>query len=522
MTHQGRLVLILGLAVALLSWVATAHADPVITISGLPAEGVTVTGSVTVTVEVGGADGSDVTAYWDLELGSHVDSAPDPWVDTFTIDTSKFYDGDHLLNVHVHGTDGIAFSHAKHRVVTENANPAPNGDRLLPSIEVLIWEWDSDETSALVVHAWSRVSDDKPAVGIQTLCHIGDHMLYPATTRPRTSMDNPTTSLDFHAIYRTYLLPFQTDVARTIPVCLCLTDGVGRANIIVQNISIPARSEGERGLSLPGAEILNVEEFQDFLPDVVHVRLTNADLDTSITLWLGDEKIHTKNLTGSETEVWLPVNQDVTDKFFSPTIGAAARATALWVTFQPDLSHFPRLNAAVQAGQTSSKVRISNGAHVHLNPIADGAPRANLKVRGYLKDNDYTWFSPSKVRPSLDGWMRVTMTIRPDKGLEFPAKEIGIQVSDNAALWAGSFWIDRFMVNDTVLYDFEDGAVYPFEIKGTNIASLAVDTARAYDGAAAMKVTLNADDSQGYIRWKLPTGIEIGDVITFWIYCPTP
>ena len=56
------------------------------------------------------------------------------------IDTSKFFDGENLLSAHVHPHNQpgrpfqTRFAYGTLKILTQNRNPAPSGDRLLPEL----------------------------------------------------------------------------------------------------------------------------------------------------------------------------------------------------------------------------------------------------------------------------------------------------------------------------------------------------------------------------------------------------
>ncbi len=135
------------------------------------------------------------------------------------------------------------------------------------------------------------------------LPHINHSIAVSSLGRPHDNRGTGKTTFNFHAVYKTSLLPFQTDAPRDVKIWFFVTDGVGRANLVPHVVRIPAMPAEEVGRPLPTAAILNMEMFQQTLPQRARVRLQGADRVRQVILWIGDRQAGNVRLTGSETEV---------------------------------------------------------------------------------------------------------------------------------------------------------------------------------------------------------------------------
>ena len=485
-----------------------------------PGEGDELSGKRTITVSVSGGKGQMVAVYFDMVGLSHDMITEDTYQRTVEIDTSKHYDGEHLINVHVHPPSGTQFHIGKLKVTTANGNTAPNGDRLLPDLEIVHHKFKTD---ANLLKTRVILKDDGPIEGAQVLSHINRAIGRPSSGRRFMAKGTGQTEKEFHAVYRVHLLPFQTDVPQEITIRFFITDAVGRANFIDSKVLIPAATTEQLSTPLPRAEIVNMDMFQESLPEKVHVRLENAHMATAVVLWLGDKVLNTFPLNGTETEVQIPVRAKRVADFFAPKIGGPARATAVWVEFRPKVSEFPEL---ANASGLPKKVSIPVLGHKHINPIdpADlGRPsrqhRSKLKVKPFLKGQNGGRAFGETVRPVAGDWTKVTLTI--PSGTTLPLKRIGIRFSGNKSLSGGPVYIDDITIGPNHAYSFEEGSVAPWTKKRDGIVELRTSTEQSRSGNRSMEVVLSGGGSKGFLQLKGLRDISAGDVLTFYVYTPS-
>ena len=494
-----------------------------------PEDGDDLSGKTTIRIGVEGGKGQMIAIYFDMVGLSHDMIMEDSYYKTVEVDTSKHYDGEHLINVHVHPPSGNAFHVGKLKVTTYNGNPAPNGDWLLPDLEFLDHIYKTD---ANLLHTRVRLKDDGPIEGAQVLSHINRAIGRPAAGPPLEPEDTVRREKQFHSIYRVHLLPFQTNQPQETTIWFFIADAVGRANLVDSKVLIPANTTEQQIVPLPKAEIVNMEMFQDFLPEKVHVKLENSHMATDLVLWVGDKVINRFPLNGTETEVEIPVNVNKLSDFFEAKIGESARATAVWIEFRPKISEFPEL-AKVSGLLEDLSIPVKSLSipvlgHKHINPIDLSHPlrplRANFNVRLSLKDQNGRWAGGGIVKPLLDDWTKVTFTI--PSGLTFPLKRTDIVFRDDESLLSGPIYIDEITIGSNRTYSFEEGSVASWTItrwtkKRGGISWIGISTDQAYVGTRSMEVVLSGLDSRVSVQLKAVTDITEGDVLSFYVYTPS-
>jgi len=443
----------------------------------------------------------------------------DTYQKTVEVDTGKHYDGEHLINVHVHPTSGSQFHAGKLKVITVNGNPAPNGDWFLPELEIVHHKFKTD---AGLLKTRTILRDDGPIEGAQVISHINRAIGRPSSGRRFMTEGTGQTEKEFHAVYRTHLLPFQTDEPQETTIRFFITDAVGRANLIDSKVLIPAATTEQLATNYPTAEITNIEMFQETLPDKVNVKLENAHMATDVVLWLGNKVLNKVALDGTETEVQIPVKAKRVRELFKSKIGDSARATAVWVEFRPKVSEFPELAGA---SELPKNISIPVLGHKHINPIdpADvGSPsgkrKSKLKVKAFLKDQNGARLVGETVKPVPGEWTKVAFTI--PSGATFPLKRIGIRFSGNRSSQGAPVYIDDVTIGPNHSYSFEDGSVGPWNKKKNGIIDVKVSTEHSHSGARSLEVVFSSEGSKGFLQLKGLTDVNPGDELTFYVYTP--
>jgi hypothetical protein len=495
-------------------------ADPYIQIL-TPSEGEELSGKTAITVDINGGKGQMVAFYFDMVGLSHDMITGDTYQKTVEVDTGKHYDGEHLINVHVHPPSGSQFHVGKLKVITVNGNPAPNGDWFLPDLEIVHHKFKTD---AGLLKTRTILRDDGPIEGAQVISHINRAIGRPSSGRRFMTEGTGQTEKEFHAVYRTHLLPFQTDEPQETTIRFFITDAVGRANLIDSKVLIPAATPEQLAIHYPTAEIMNIEMFQETLPDKVTVKLENSHMATDVVLWLGDRILNKVALDGTETEVQIPVKAKRVRDFFKSKIGDSARATAVWVEFRPKVSEFPELAGA---SELPKNISIPVLGHKHINPIdpADvgnpsGKRKSKLKVKAFLKDQSGARLVGEPVKPVPGEWTKVAFTI--PSGAIFPLKRIGIRFSGNRALHGAPVYIDDVNIGPNHSYSFEDGSVAPWGKKKNGIIDVKVSTEHSHSGARSLEVVFSNEGSKGFLQLNGLTGVSAGDELAFYVYTPDP
>lgn len=383
-----------------LDWMDTA-ADPAaaieVTRAGAPiSEGASVSGAVRVTVTVRNAIGQHAQIYGNFALlpanepGDEVDA--DPWVRTVDVDTRRFLDGENLLSVHLHPHNHHGSGHttdftfATFRIVSENANPAANGDRLLPTVKPGVLGISSDAIHGPLLTGGARVDDDRAgtnveverfaasAMPIQIIAHLGTSVL----GRERWHTFTPPFG-DGNLITSAILRPFLRPQPRLARVVYFGQDGAGRANYATAPILLPAATAADVAATpadILHAHALNVHEGDSIvIPDGGTFRLwvkvvglkPMVDRYTSMSTWIGNRSVvntplapFVAALAPGETSVVVPVDIPASEVVVLQNArqrGEMATAFAVWHDFH-------------QGADTSlERINLPNAEHVHLNSV---------------------------------------------------------------------------------------------------------------------------------------------------------
>ena len=363
-----------------------------VTSNGQPVSaGQTVSGMVNITVTATNAVDMHVATYGNMiflpfnEPGHRADTPV--WSHTTQIDTRRFYDGENLLSVHVHphnhaGETYIAdFTFGTFKLVSENSNPAPNGDRLLPTLDIDIgWAPNvSDGESYLSGDA--SVVDDKTSSGVgrdsttaapvQIIAHLGESVL----GRFRWSDQTPPFG-DGKLVSKCHLRPYQRDYEFDAKVVFFFTDGAGRASYATRAFRMPALP-ATPGVDLPqpmlDAKILG-------LGDGDTLRVPDGG---TAPLYVQVSNLTPGVLTYSEMTTWIG-NRAVTVTDLLPYFHALQEGTNSVIVEVPiPADEVQRLQAARQGGEMSTAVPIwvdlnqkllNNpnlpvSSHIHLNSV---------------------------------------------------------------------------------------------------------------------------------------------------------
>jgi len=342
------------------------------------------------------------------EPGHMIDS--DQWVRTFTLDTSEFYDGENLLSVHVHpmnepGQPYIAdFSVQAFKLVTENANPAPNGDLHLPTMVIdptmislpqshlpggrtLYTDFDAvtvfDEGVKIDVDQQEHQSNTA-----QVIPHLGTSILGRFRWTDRTLPFGDSVG---RLIRAANLLNFQTETAKPARIIFFFSDACGRANYGFHRFTLPALPATTRYIyPLPStdAKILNVSQGDEIvIPDegsfTIRIEITNPTLlgrdFTTLSLWVGNRSVAATDLTrligtvDSETpltvDVAIPASE-IQKLQQSREGGADATAFALWV----DFDRFRESSLPVSEHLHLSSIRTTSYPWPYGNPVVSTLP----------------------------------------------------------------------------------------------------------------------------------------------------
>ncbi|MCL0044340.1 hypothetical protein M1N24_02270 [Dehalococcoidia bacterium] len=514
-------ILIIGL-LSVMSPAVTAYSndsieEPTIRILE-PVNAVDLSGKITIEISVNGAKGQMSAVYFDMVGLSHDMITEDSFHRIVEVDTRKYYDGEHLINVHVHPPSGTEFHVGKLKVSTFNGYPAPNGDKLLPELTILRHKLTANSN---LLNIRARLKDDGPIEGTQVLSHINRAIGRASSGRHIEMEGTGKAEKLFLAVYRVHLLAFQTDVPREITIRFFITDAVGRANLIDRNVLIPAKTARQEDIIPPTAQIVNMDMFQDFLPETIHVKLENAHMASDLVLWVGDKVINKIPLKGSETEVSIPVKMNRLASFFDSKIGVSSRATVVWLEFRPNIAAFPQL---AMVSDVPKNVSIPVLGHKHINPIDLDNPlrplRANFKVRPFVTDHNSHREYGANVRLILGKWSKVTFTV--PSGVTFPLKRIGINFNGMASPLRGSVFVDEIKIGPSYPYSFEGAPASQWTKRTGGVSSITSSTAQAYGGNRSMEVTLSGRDSKGSVQFKAFPHITAGDVVAFYVYIPGP
>jgi len=404
--------------------------------NGVPiVEGQTVSGSVLVTVTVNAAIGQHVQLYSNMVVVPFVETghAPDTavWSRTATIDTSPWFDGENLISVHVHPHNqpgmvyATAFTVGTFKLVSDNAHPAPNGDRLLPTVqfETFGGRWNVNTNSiGAYLSGGAKVVDDSgtftidrsssTASPVQMIAHLGESVL----GRFRWNTLNPPFG-DSELVNICSMRPFQTDVAINTTVVVFATDGAGRANYGYQDITIPALG-ASAATTLPApildAKIVGIRNgdtlrVQDSGSTPVWVEISNVRSGVvafpQLTLWVANRAV---KVTSIRTLVEsLPPNVDsLVVEIPLPSVeivklqnarqgGEPSTAMPIWVDFNQ--------------GRSSN---LPTSAHIHLSSI---------------RTTSYPWTDAEPhlvIRAPWNGsghWTGTSLTARYDRWGNIPA-----------------------------------------------------------------------------------------------------
>ncbi len=416
-----------------------------VTSNGQPvSEGQTVSGMVNITVTVTNGVAMHTATYGNMiflpfnELG-HAPDAP-VWSHTTQVDTRRFYDGENLLSVHVHPHNhagepyGADFTFATFKIVSENANPAPNGDRLLPTLSFSSWGWTPSpgQEGDYYLSGDATMADDKTPGGvdrgfttaapIQMVAHLGDSVL----GRFRWNTLTPPFG-DSGLVSRCHLRPFQRDQEFDARVVVFFTDGAGRANYATKTFRMPALTATEAtALPLPlmDAKIVGLGDGGTLVvPEggtaPLYVQLSNPQPAVwrypEMTTWLGNRAVHVTSL--------LPLLESWPEG-----------ATSIIIEVPIPAAEIARMQAVRQGGEMSTAMPVwldfnqqnepslPVSSHVHLNSVRTSGyawsyATSTVVIRKPWQGSGHwtgtslearydrwgPWPSGSKVRWSLDG-----------------------------------------------------------------------------------------------------------------------
>ena len=506
---------------------ASTNSDPLPSIKILdPEKGAVLSGKVTIGVSVDGGKGQMGAIYFDMVGLTHEMIKQDSFYTTVVVDTTEYYDGEHLINVHVHPHSGNEFHIGKLKVVTSNDNPAPNGDVEIPQLKIIKKKMLTD---ANLLSIRVQLDDDSPIEGAQVLAHINRAIGRASSGKNLDMGDSEPTQKQFQGVYRVHLLPFQSDKPQKTIIRFFITDVVGRANLVSTNVRIPARTAKQQNVDVPSGEILNVDSFQEFIPEKVHVKLENAHMASEVLLWLGDKRIKKVSLEGTETEVHIPVNVKMVKEFFKAKIGDPSRATAMWIEFRPKVSEFPELSElAVKAPSDLPKnVSVPVLGHTHINPVDIDNPvrpvRARFNVRPYIQyaqDGKWKWVGGDIVRPAFGEWEKVSFTVPSEVAL--PIKKLGINFNGKPfkSKLEGSMYIDQLKLGVEDLVSFEEGEAISLMKNRAGVSSVMTSTAQSFQGDKSLELGFSGKHSKGLLIFKNVSHLLPGDEVSFYVYAP--
>ena len=491
-----------------------------------PEKGDVLSGKVIIGVNVDDGKGQMGAIYFDMVGLTHEMIMQDSFYAEVVVDTADYYDGEHLINVHVHPHSGNEFHIGKLKIVTSNDNPAPNGDLKIPQLKIIKKKIVTD---ANLLNIRVQLDDDSPIEGGQVLAHINRAIGRASSGKKLDMGDSEPTQKQFQGVYRVHLLPFQTDKSKKITVRFFVTDAVGRANLVSTNVRIPARTAEQQNVEVPSGKLLNVEPFQEFIPEKVHVKLENAHMATEVLLWLGDKRINKVSLKGTETEVHIPVNVKRVKEVFKGKIGGPSRATAMWIEFRPKVSEFPELSKV--AGKTPSdlpeNISVPVLGHTHINPIDIDKPlrpvRTNFNVRPYiqyLKDGKWKWVGGGIVRPVLGEWKKVSFTVPSEATL--PIKKFGINFNGKPfrSNLDGLIYIDQLKLGSKHAASFEEGEEIPLMKNRAGVSSVMASFSHSFAGDKSLELGLSGKHSKGLLIFNKVSELRAGDVVSFYVYAP--
>lgn len=309
------------------------------------------------------------------EHGHMVDSPI--WQRTFRVDTSTFFDGENLLSVHAHPMNvaGLPYSTnfdvGRLRIVTSNANPAPNGDVRLPVMwidESKIIGFDSTMVAGQVVTSDFRyfgLNDDFGPIDIdhrpqgsdkaQIIAHLGGSVL----GRFRWSDSIPPWGDSPSRIFSgVHLINFQRESEYTARVVYFFNDDAGRANYASHSFRMPALNPVDRQLyPLPplDAVILNADQGGEIVMPAggayrlqVEVRnpLPLGNTFSKLDTWIGNRSVAVTDLAPSIAAMQSGESRFVVDVDIPAAEISKLQATrqggmdnsafAIWVDFLAD------------------------------------------------------------------------------------------------------------------------------------------------------------------------------------------
>ena len=348
--------------------------------------------------------------------GHYIDSIA--WTKTFSLDTSEFFDGENLLSVHAHPHNqaGMPYTTVFYvglfKLWTSNNNPAPNGDTLLPQINIdpsvvsifdngmTVLSTTRDGAFDLYDDTGSLEIDDSShrTIGGQVIPHLGASVL----GRRRWGGSNPPFG-DRELIRGVRLLPFQKNEPEDAQIVIFFNDEVGRANYAFLDITIPAISPEQRianPMPTLDAHILNASQGQTIIvPDEgeydVEVFVTGADAEIRSTfdtlfVWVGnlcvakaDLNPHFDNLQEGETSFILTIpipSHQIRRLEESRTPGHDSSAFAMWLDFSTG---------------SLTDINLPASEHVHLDSIRTESrpwpyPNYTIELSGDLTNGQIT------------------------------------------------------------------------------------------------------------------------------------
>jgi hypothetical protein len=422
------------------------------------AEGEPVGGRITAKVTVTEGQGQHAQFYGNFIVLDPIDGGvmidADPWIRTLELDTSMFFDGENLLSAHTHphnvpgrplNTD-LAFGTFK--VVAENGRPAPQEDRLLPSLNIqdnLEGLWKPDAQGGLAIGI-AGISDDVKA-GNQIIVHLGSSVLGRWSTL--AGQADGFIASDVALVY------FQREKPVPARLVFFISDAVGRANYAYKEIVLPPLAPGARDtypLPAPDARILDIDQgdsivVTDAEDQIVRIEVSHlpklsptAYGGPRLRLWSGNQIVaitpllpYIEKLKPGETSfiVETPIRVLALREQEKYTYGPGATARALWTDIRYEengtVKNFPTADhvhlSSLRIGATVARIEpeegpVTGGTSIRIDGFGyfngelptvlfDGIPAAGVEnVNGELRV-----YTPSSPRGG-----RVDVTIQKSNG----------------------------------------------------------------------------------------------------------
>lgn len=331
--------------------------------------------------------------------GHMIDSAI--WTRSFRVDTTRFFDGENLVSVHVHPANVVgseytaSFDVGRFRIVSSNGNPAPNGDTLLPVLEIAKDQTGIFESRDVPGHILTSsvssfaISDDFGTIDIdheqfssdqaQVIPHLGASVLgrFRWVNREPPFGDSPGA-----LISSVSLLGFQKAFEYDARIVYFLTDAVGRANYGFFDFSMPILPEEDReAFELPVVDsaFLNAKQGDELVVPAggsltLQARVANArtlgGLFPTLGTWIGNRSVAVTDL--------------------QPLIDALAPGEeTLVVDIEVPAEEIARLQSARLGGQDASAFAIWNDFFNANNRYSfPSSSHAHLSM---IRTSDFPW-----------------------------------------------------------------------------------------------------------------------------------